>query len=235
VFFTLMLGLISYQLLRACDFEHALFGFRYCQRAASAPQIANSSERERERSLTRRLHEAELRTAQLPVCTTKPQPKTNPDPEKRPEPEQREPIVAPKPPPEVLKIPAKIEDLKGCWQSDRGDLDIVTDDEKGELIGHVRICLCFGSNGKGEARYLYTDGDRCVGTLNARLEAGRLSMRQSRAGCRVHNFIVPNEIVCTQSNESAASCNKLSLGKMRRRVEDEKYHKVDNSQCEWRG
>jgi hypothetical protein len=41
--------------------------------------------------------------------------------------------------------------------------------------------------------------------------------------------------VCNQSNESAASCNKLSLGKMRRRVEDEKYHKVDNSQCEWRG
>ena len=86
-----------------------------------------------------------------------------------------------------------------------------------------------------EKRYLYTDGDRCVGALNAKVETGRLSMRQSRAACRVHNFIVPAEIVCSENGGGAASCNKLNLGKLRTRVENEKYHKVDSDQCEWRG
>ncbi|HWJ17338.1 MAG TPA: hypothetical protein VNR65_01295, partial [Geobacterales bacterium] len=74
VVFASVLGLISYLLLSACDFGRPLFGFRYCQSQVSFPHTASRYEQERERSLKRHLHEAELRTAQLPVCIQKPQP-----------------------------------------------------------------------------------------------------------------------------------------------------------------
>lgn len=232
--FAALIAVTAYQLLLACDLGRPIFGFRYCE-AGQRPQTGATDDALRERSLRERLHAAELRLAELPACTQKPERAKEPEPEKRAKPPKLEPIITPPSAGENLKIPTKLEDLKGCWQSDRGDIDIVTDDEKREFIGHVRICLCYGSNGRGEVRYLYTDGDRCIARATAKIEGNKLSMRHERASCRIHNFIVPSEILCSQSGSDATSCDKTSLGKMRNRIEGEKYHKVDNALCEWQG
>jgi hypothetical protein len=216
--FAIALGAIAHQLLLACDTGSGLFGLRYCQSRAAFSPVGSNLEQERERSLRKRLHEAELRLAQLPAC---PAPPTQNGPTQ----------VAP--PPEILKIPTKVEDLKGCWQSERGDLQIRSDDERAELVGEARICFCLGADGGGEARYLFANGDRCSGPLTAKLTAAQLTMSQGRVQCRSHGFIVPADIVCTQHSEGTASCNTQSLGLTRSSVDNEKYQRVDNSRCEW--
>ena len=119
VFATVMVG-IAYEFLLACDLSMPVFGFRYCQKAQAGWFSKIETQAERERSLKARLHDAEIRAASLPVC-------------RRQEPQA--------PPPERLTMPARVEDLRGCWQSDRGDTDVFTDDEAMRFIAKRRTCL----------------------------------------------------------------------------------------------
>src|SRR5262249_24800948 len=148
--FALLLVGIGVLFLAACDLGlRPLLGLRYCTLAAMSDL---AGERERERALRARIHEAELRIAQLPECAPEPQPQPPPPP--APEPS---PAPAPRPAPkaeEPLNIPSQVSDLKGCWQSARGDMQMVTDDEEKRPIGKVRVCYCFGSDGRGKARWI---------------------------------------------------------------------------------
>ena len=54
-----------------------------------------------------------------------------------------------------MKMTQRLDELKGCWQSERGDIDIVTDDELKKPIGKVRICYCFDQNGTGTVQEVF--------------------------------------------------------------------------------
>jgi hypothetical protein len=225
---------IGVLVLAACDLGiKPLFGLRYCR--ASAIDLELAAEREKGRYLRDRLHQAQLRIAQLPPCTQGAAPA--PPVEQRPaEPQQSAGIPAepPKPEPpkveEELKLPARIEDLQGCWQSVRGDISIVTDDDEQRLIGKVRICYCFGSNGRGTGRWAYADGPKCQVDLTARLRSHELKIRHGRVPCRDRS-IVPEEITCTAQADGTASCDTQSLGRNRVLVGGEKYRRVSEAYC----
>ena len=136
-------------------------------------------EQERRADLRDRLRQAQLQLARKPICAlpvkealSAPEPTPSPQLEPR---QQTE---------EVMKFPEKIEDLKGCWQSERGDIDVVADTPERKPWGKVRICFCFGTNGRGSIRYRFFEGDRCLGPLSAKLTAGNCScsIRSSGAG-----------------------------------------------------
>src|SRR5262249_7773381 len=142
--FAVLVIAIGIVFLAACDLNiRPLFGLRYCVSRASQPDL--QAERERERNLRERIHEAELRLAQLPVCTpsgkrpgtkeTEPKQKEAEPKQKETEPKQKE--AEPKQKEAELKVPTKLEDLRGCWQSVRGDIDLVTDDAEAKPVGKV--------------------------------------------------------------------------------------------------
>ncbi|HXW23840.1 MAG TPA: hypothetical protein VEK73_03760, partial [Xanthobacteraceae bacterium] len=168
-FAALVVG-IGVVFLAACDLGiKPLFGLRYCRSSAAAPDL--SAERERERALRERIHEAELRIAQLPACAENTPPPLRPPVSPPSTPPALPPTTLPQQPPlqtapeqpplqtpprqtspaedEQLKIPERVADLNGCWRSERGDIDLVSDDAEQRPVGKVRICYCFGSNGRG--------------------------------------------------------------------------------------
>ena len=193
--------------LRACDLKLLpLFSGRYC--AAPASDDALTAERDRARDLEERVREAELRIAEKPVCAP-PAPPPAPKPEAKIEP----------PPEQQLKIPHKIAELKGCWESLRGDLDIISDDEEQRPIGKVRKCYCFGARGGGELKMSYSDGARCRAPISAELDGDLLKIHQPRFDCAwrgQQRGLVPGEIVCHGANGEgeAASCDYRYLGRV---------------------
>jgi hypothetical protein len=161
-----------------------------------------------------------------------------------PAPEARPPAPEPPPPPAPpsappapprtandLKMPARIDELRGCWQSVRGDIEIVTDDEQQRAIGKVRICYCFGNNGRGKGRWIYTNGPTCDADLRAQLKGGELDIRHGRVPCAGDKSIVPEDILCRAGPDGTASCDSQSLGRMRTRITGEKYTRVSNAYC----
>jgi hypothetical protein len=138
-------------------------------------------------------------------------------------------------PSEELTIPQQLSDLKGCWQSVRGDIPMVSDDEKRRPEGNVRICYCFGDNGRGTTRYIYTDGGKCIGPLRARLSSARLLIDHRRISCTGpgnHGYVVPGEITCKgQVGGNSASCDSISRGRMPTAMKDEKYRRVTAEYC----
>jgi hypothetical protein len=228
--------------LAACDLGiKPLFGLRYCAFGAAANGL--TAERERERDLRVRLHEAELRIAQLPACSQNVPPPlpapAPPAPEPVPPAPESSPASPPPPPPEPpkqdqLKIPTRLDELRGCWQSVRGDLDIVSDDAEQRPIGKVRKCFCFGANGRGKARWLFTDGRTCETGLRAQLRPGELAIQHTGAPCSDGSRNVPEAIACRAEESGAATCDVQSLGKMRTRTTNEKYTRVSDAHCNWR-
>ena len=225
--FVLMIGIVAYLTLAACDLGlHPLFGLSYCRAQAASDPLAR--ERERERNLLDRLHEAQLNISKLPVCL----PETP-----RREPDRRAEDVTPTPTPtpdERLTIPRSMNDLKGCWQSVRGDIRMVSDDAEERPTGTVRICYCLDGSGKGTTRYLYQDGARCIGPLRAQLSQERLLMNHGRINCtsRDGRYVVPADIVCSnKSGDEAASCDQTSRGRFPRTTNDEKYRRVSPEYC----
>jgi len=231
--FASLIVLGGYAMLSACDFGGTLnlYGYKYCAAAAAPGRLA--VERERERELRAHVLEAEIRLARLPSCAppAPPQPPPAPCCGNRAE--------APHPPPlppqpgsdEQLKIPARIQDLKGCWQSVRGDIPIVTDDEARRPVGNVRICLCFNERGKGAVLMKFTDGDTCRAPLSARLGSGELFLRHGRIPCKAHSHHVAEEILCREADAESASCDTQSLGRTRTRTTGEKYRRVSENHC----
>jgi hypothetical protein len=217
--FALLLIAGGWLMLTACELRPLpLFGYAYCPRPS--PLDALVPESERERGLRSRLKSAEARLATLPTC----QPTATPEPPRAPTPNPSaspaptpSPTPAPSasPTPEVMKMPRRISDLKGCWRSERGDIEIVSDDEQQKLIGKVRICYCLGENGTGAVLENFTDSDTCKGALRAKLEPNRLSMHHDRLGCSGNKGgIVPEDIICRGDSGEAVTCDTTSLGRM---------------------
>ena len=210
--------------LRACDLGLTpLFGGRYCAVAAQGDALA--IERARARDLEERVREAELRIAEKPACAPPQQP------EKRREPTPP-PTVPPIPPEQPLTVPKKISELKGCWESVRGDLDMVTDDEKQLPVGKVRKCYCFGARGFGEFKMSYSDGVKCRTPITAELDGELLKVHQPKFGCGRKGSVVRTEIVChgAAGEDEAASCEYENLGRIHTKGV-EQYRRVPLGHC----
>lgn len=226
--------------LAACDLGvHPLFGLSYCRVRAAADPLAQ--ERERERDLRDRLHEAQLNLSRLPVCLPE-TPRREPDrraenivPTPTPTPS---PAVTPTPTPtpdDRLTIPRKLSDLNGCWQSVRGDINMVSDDAEQRPLGTMRICYCLASDGRDTARYIFQDGGRCIGPLRAQISQDRLTMKHPRIRCTGKanlDDVVPTDIICSnKAGEDSATCDSHSHGRVATNTEGEKYHRVSFEHC----
>lgn len=224
--FGLLIVAIWLTFLHACDLGFKpLFALRYCQQPQASLPPSLFRERQRQRELLQRQQEAELRLTGLPLCRS--------ESRSVPEPQQAVPAAQqPEPEPEKpLTLPDKPEDLAGCWQSDRGDIEIVTDDERKAHIGDVRICYCFGQHGRGQVRMTYTDGAKCAAPLSAVIAPGKLVMRYPRLGCTGgHGYIVAADVVCTEG-QGAALCDEHPHARFLSSVLSEKFHRVDAAYC----
>ena len=251
--FILMVGTVAHLTLAACDLGlRPLFGLSYCRAQAAGDPLVR--ERERERDLLDRLHDVQLNLAQLPLClpeiprrepdrraenivpTPTPTPTSTPTPTPTPTPDAT-PTPTPTPTPDDrLTIPRSLDDLKGCWQSVRGDIQMVSDDAEERPTGKVRICYCLAGNGRGTTRYLYQDGARCIGALRAQLSQERLLMNHGRincAGAPDRRFVVPTDITCSNKpGDDSASCDLHSRGRAPRTTPDEKYRRVSPEYCD---
>jgi hypothetical protein len=216
--------------LAACDIGVGpFFGLKYCMAPAAPDHLAD--QRGRERDLRTRIHQAELRIAQLPSCAPPRPPKTQaqidtPPPQPKPQPSVD-------PPREELKIPKNLAELKGCWQSVRGDIEIVTSDAEKRPIGSVRVCYCFSESGRGAVQAVYSDGAKCRAPLRARLSADRLVMNHPLLRCSVSDHdIDPGEIDCKGTAEGdSATCDWRSKGPYPDSSDNDKYQRVSPEQC----
>jgi hypothetical protein len=238
--FAVLLLATGYVVLIACELGLSpLFGYRLC--SLQAQPTSMTAEQDRQRALLDRIHETELRIAGLPGCAPNLPPRAEfvPTPSPLPDP----PSNPPDPPSEraeprqELTIPARLDDLKGCWQSVKGDIDIVTDDEQKRPVGKTRICLCFANNGRGKIRWIYTDGYVCEGNLRALLKNDELAIQHDRIPCVKGgiSFIVPEKISCKANPGEVASCDTEGLGRRRTQSKGEQYKRVGGEYCGWRG
>jgi hypothetical protein len=231
--FALLILTGSYVMLRACDLGFApLFGATAY--AAPIPDDKLAAEREREAHLRSSIHTEEIRLALLPACP-------NPlPPEPKPialEPKPHPPEPKPKPDPQIVQkfeVPKKIEELKGCWQSVRGDIDMVTDDAEQRPTGKARFCYCFGSNGRGKVQILYTDGDICRAGPIARISRDHVFMHHDNVSCRQHGLYVASDITCGNDQSDQTSCEITNLNKKRTKI-TEQFIRVSDEHCSWGG
>jgi hypothetical protein len=211
-----------------------LFGLRYCKVAASSRELEN--EKAHHRALLARLGEAQLRVALLPTCKP-PQPKTVEEPP-GPLPSPPKTVVAPGPSPGELGPITRKEELEGCWQSVRGDLEFYTDDEKHEYTGSARICYCFGKNGKGKVRQMYTAGPKagsvCETKLTAVLKPDELLFSHPKIPCPKVADVNPATIVCRSTPDAATSCTMTYHAKFPSPPSQEQFQRVPSEHCQWR-
>jgi hypothetical protein len=253
VFWALFAGLLAaggYLLLAACDLGIApLFGLRYCKVAASSRELEN--EKAHHRALLARLGEAQLRVALLPTCKP-PQPKTVEEPPgplpsspntvvEPPGPLPSPPKTAeehPEPLPAKLEVPKRKEELEGCWQSVRGDVAYHLDTKKHEYAGDARICYCFGKNGKGAVRQMYTAGPQagsvCETKLTAVLKPNELLLSHPRIPCTKGVAVNPATIVCRSTRDEAASCTMTYHSEFSGKPKQEQFQRVSDEHCQWR-
>jgi hypothetical protein len=236
--------------LAACDLGvRPLFALGYCSVRTGPDRLAD--QRARESDLRDRIHEAEMRLARLPVCAS-PRP-TEPKKEARVVPPTPRPTPIPQPsplpePPERLKIPESLSELKGCWQAVRGDLQLY---DSGTLrpFGKVRVCYCFDDNDRGTTRYVYQDGAKCTGPLQAQLSQNQLVITHPNIECNKSGHRVgTQEIVCTKKpGDDSAYCDHYILcghnkpgdepaacaryARIPTDLKDEKYHRVSLEYC----
>jgi hypothetical protein len=248
VFALLILG-GGYAMLRACDLGILpLFGSSAC--AAPPADTATAAERERQEQLRAKLHTAEIRLAQLPICPPPPAPKPLPKPKpvilpdppppepKKDEPKKDEPKKNDPEPVEKFEIPKNIADLKGCWQSVRGDITVVADNAEHTPVGTGRFCYCFGSDGHGMAIVRFSKGDVCRGPLVAKIEAGQVLMRHERLPCAGPSSFAPfaiSNIVCGHGKTNETTCEQQSISKFPPPKRVEQFMRVSDEHCGWSG
>jgi hypothetical protein len=232
----ILLLAVGFVLLRACDLSILpLYGKAYCLAPKSD---ALAAERGRRNQLQAELQQAELTFAQKPICAPPPPP---PPPGPPPAPEPQPPPEPPRPPepmrpqePEKLKAPKNLSELRGCWQSVRGDLQYYSDDEEHRPVGpKARECFCFGGDGHGIFKLLYANGVKCRAPLVARIDGDTLRFHHPRVGCpRAGPVLVPAFVECRNAAGSeAANCLVHNLGRIRD-VTTEHYHRVDEDYCQ---
>ncbi|WP_156898160.1 hypothetical protein [Methylocapsa acidiphila] len=212
---------VGFVLLRACDLEiFPLYGHRYC---AAPRSEALAAERSRNAAMQAELRQAELTLAQKPKCA-QPQPLPLPLPQPQPHPLD----------PEKLKVPKKLSELRGCWESVRGDISIVSDDAEQRPIGKVRECYCFGGNGRGIIKLLYTNGVKCRAPIMARLDSDKLRMAYPKFSCLFVGKdwgLVPADITCENGDDpNGATCTTYGHGQTRS-VTTEQYRRVEQDHC----
>lgn len=203
-------------------------------RPPAGPSAAELLTRDNER-LSDDLRRLELRLASLRSCPAPPpapmQPIVRPPP-KPPEPPKADP--PPQQPPEQLRVPERLEEIAGCWQSIRGDLPLVSDDEREVPMGNIRECLCFGTNGRGRIRQIYTDGIKCDGLIQGSLADGKLTIEQPQFSCGIQRGMerghVRARIVCSGNASGGSECTTHSLGRMRS-AKTESYIRVSPQHC----
>jgi hypothetical protein len=229
--FGILILIGAYAALNACDFGvRPLFGSSACQ--VPEAKAALETERAREVQLQSRIHAAEIHFALLPACPKPvPLPQPQPLPVKVPDPK---PLIANPGPVQTFEIPKKIEDLKGCWQSAHGDIDMASDDAERKPLGQARICFCFRSNGRGQVQVRFTDGDTCRADLFAHILPGQLLMHHERASCRRHPFYVAADIRCGNSQSEQTECEIQNLGEIRDKITEQFKH-VSDEYCGWNG
>ena len=236
------------RMLRACDLGLVpLFGALAC--APVPVDAALQAQRERREKLRASLHTAQVSLAELPICAP-PQPTKVvelPDPIKPPEPpkpvdppKRPEPVNPSEPEPkpsEKLVIPKKVESLKGCWQSARGDIVIYDDSPEKKPVATGRFCYCFADNGRGTARLKYDNGGICSGPLVAELQPDKLSMRHNKRVCtgKRHGNFNPQDIVCIKAETGETTCESRSFGKYVIVKRLEEYVRVSEDECDWHG
>lgn len=220
--FALLLVASGSTVLSACDFAvRPLFGLNYC--AAAKQGAGLETETARARELEARLRDAELALAEKPECPRREARRVEPPPQQQPQ----KPV-------EELKLPEKVADLKGCWESVNGEQPITTDTPEQRPIGKVRTCYCFGSDGAGRVKLLYTDGVKCRGPISARISGTTLRIEQPAFNCPsngVNHGLVASRTVCHADENGSASCDTQWLGRMQNRVPDEKYRRVEKDRC----
>jgi len=236
--FAFLIGCCAYLALAACDLGiRPLFALGYCPVRAAPDRLAD--ERARERDLRDRIHEVELRLARLPVCAAPSPPPPPPEPKKeaRVVPPTPEPTPTPEPSPaetpepsEQLKIPKNLSELNGCWQSVRGDLHML--DDQDNPAGDVRLCYCFGNSGRGSAKAFWSNGVRCRGALQARIYSDRLIVKHQELKCSDTNYnIYPGELECKGTTEgNSTACNWSTHGAPHT-GDDDKYQRVPPERC----
>ncbi|MGO9008050.1 MAG: hypothetical protein ACLQIQ_19925 [Beijerinckiaceae bacterium] len=223
--FALLILTGGYVMLRACDFGFLpLFGTTSCALPTHDAELA--AEREREAHLRSSIHSEEIRLALLPTCPN-PLPQ-KPEPQPKPEPK---PVIV-----EEFKIPKKVEELKGCWQTARGDIDMTTDDAARTPIGKVRICYCFRANGQGMVQSRYTDGDICQGSLRAQISPDHkhVFMHHDQVNCQKHGYQVPADITCGNDQSDQTTCEIQNLGRIGNKF-SEQFIRVSDEHCGWNG
>jgi hypothetical protein len=214
----------GYAMLRACDLEHLpLFGYTSCEAPARIPDLA--AEREREADLRSKIHAAEIRLALLPVCTRPLAPRPS-DPKP---PKQDDQQVVQK-----FEVPKKLEDLKGCWQSSRGDIEIVSDDAEQKHLGAARFCYCFKGKGQGTVQISFTDGDICRANLTARISPDHVSMHHGNVACQKHDPYIASDITCSNDQSNETVCERQNLGQIKTKT-TERFIRVTNEYCGWSG
>ena len=227
--FALLILTGGYAMLRACDLEHLpLFGHASCEAPARIRDLA--TEREREADLRSNIHTAEIRLALLPICAKPlaPKPLAPKPPDLEPPKQDDQQVV------QKFEVPKKFEDLKGCWQSARGDIDIWTNDAKREHLGTARICYCFNDNGRGAVQIRYTDGDVCRANLSAQISPDHVFMHHGKVNCRTHGYIVAADVTCGNNQSNEAVCEIQTLGESREKLSERFIH-VTNEYCGWSG
>lgn len=221
--FGLLLAGIAWMLLAACELGlRPLFGLRYCP---APPRAAAPLEGERERSgtLRARIHAQQLRLAQMPACVD--------TPPRRAEAPARAPAQTDVPPHPPLRMPTRLGDLRGCWQSVRGDIEVKTDDAAARLVGRARICYCFAGEGRGTVTWRFSGGGQCDTPATATLDDGVLRIGHRGATCPGGQH-VPEDITCRKGQDGVAACDVQSLGETRRRREGERFAEVSAEECE---
>lgn len=229
--FGILLVSAGFALLPACDFGlRPLFGLRYCGTAAKNDALV--LERFRARNFEGRIHEAELRLAEKPAC-----PKPPPPPIAAPPAPAPGPSLPPETKPdegERLKIPKKITELKGCWESVAGDMPIQSDDEAHRPIGYVRECFCFNAAGRGVKKLLYTDGAKCRSPISAKLVGTSLEIHQPAFNCYWNNEnrgLVRSKVTCRTGEDDSATCDTQDYGRWHELREGDQYRKVSEDHC----
>jgi hypothetical protein len=141
-----------------------------------------------------------------------------------------------RPPDDRLTIPRNLDDLNGCWQSVRGDIQFFTDDSVHRPLGTVRMCYCLDGRGRGYARYRYSDGTKCIGALRAQLSQDRLYINHPEIKCVGNPAIgdvVGIDMVCAdRPGEDTASCDiNWHFRYPKDPTQDEKFHRVSREYC----
>ena len=214
--FALLLVIGAKEFLYACGIVLGPYAQSYCTTPIDRrPSIA---EAERAEQLQRQIHFAELRLAEKPDCSM---PLTPPTPI---------PAVTPATGPGApLRVPHELDDLKGCWISNRGDIqlyNVVT----GEPTKKVRFCFCFGDGGNGTLKIKSTNGFICEGSVTASLQDRKLHIDQPHVHCSDGDFI-DHEITCSGQNRTAV-CSGRSNEYPKSNFGQEEFYRAEQSLCD---